>query len=282
MNSHFVPNRVVVRGAGEMATGVIRRLIMAGFEVFALEKPAPTCVRRFVCYAEAVFEGKASVDGLEAVLASSVEEAVALAATRCIPLLIDPEAACLPVLAPMAVVDARMLKGADDADPEAAPIVIGLGPGFVAGVNCLAVVETNRGIDLGRVVYSGSSGADTGIPGAVNGYGHQRVLRAPADGTFIAKCSITDRVKAGQIIGHVDGVPVPSTIDGIVRGLIRDGLSVSRGLKIGDVDPRGIEKYCFLVSDKANAVGGGVLEALMALKANIAHSGTTKDISVGR
>ncbi len=272
MIRRVVPNRVIVRGAGEVASGVIRRLSMAGLEVIALERPAPTCIRRYVCYAEAFFEKEVSVEGVTAVLVDSAEAACASAGNRRVPLLIDPEADQLPVLAPLAVVDGRMLKQESDTNLELAPIVIGVGPGFVAPENCQAVVETNRGFDLGRVIYTGSPQAYTGAPAPVEGFSHQRVLRSPAEGEFVSRCQITDLVKSGQVLGEVAGVPVIGRITGVVRGLIHDGLSVSKGQKIGDLDPRNIREYCYRMSDKANAVGGGVLEAVMALKATIIPS----------
>lgn len=264
-----VQNRVVVRGAGDVASGVIHRLIMAGFEVIALEKPSPECVRRLVCFAEASFEKKITVEGITAVLVKTVDEAVAIIGGSTIPLLIDPEASLLSDLAPMALIDGRMKKQGIDTTLNMAPIVIGLGPGFVVGENCHAAVETNRGIDLGRVIYKGSPAADTGAPAPVHGVAHRRVLRAPADGIFTASCNITEMVMTGHVIGHVDGIEVLSKTDGIVRGLIRSGLEVAQGQKIGDIDPRGKKDYCYKISDKANAVGGGVLEALMFLKKNL-------------
>ena len=271
MTRHFVQNRVLVRGAGEMASGVIRRLVIAGFEVIALEKPAPSCIRRYVCYAETFFKEKVTVEGVTAVLVNSAEEASATTSSRCVPLLVDPKAEQLPVLAPVAVIDGRMLKQEVDTDLDMAPIVIGLGPGFVAGENCHAAIETNRGSDLGRVFYAGCPQADTGVPASVNGFSHQRVLRSPADGKFASYCKITDLVESDQILGEVAGIAVVSRIDGIVRGMIHDGLKVSIGQKIGDVDPRCIKEYCYKISDKANAIGEAALEALVVLKTKITH-----------
>jgi len=272
MIRHSVQNRVVVRGAGEMASGVIRHLVTAGYEVIALEQPSPTCIRRYVCYAEAFFKEKITIEGVTAVFVKSAEEACAITNEQCVPLLVDPEASQLPVLTPMAVIDGRMLKQEANADLDAGPIVIGLGPGFIAGENCHAAVETSRGCDLGRVIYTGSPRADTGVPAPVDGFSLQRVLRSPADGEFISCCKITDIVESGQVLGEVAGVSVVSGINGIVRGLINDGLEVSAGQKIGDLDPRCVKEYCFEISDKANAIGRGVLEALMFLKKTLTHS----------
>ncbi|MBU1318633.1 MAG: EF2563 family selenium-dependent molybdenum hydroxylase system protein [candidate division Zixibacteria bacterium] len=269
MIQHSVRGRVVVRGAGEMASGVIRCLVMAGFEVIAIEKPAPTCVRRPVCFAEAFFEQRVTVEGVTAVLVNSTEEATAIMGSRSVPLLIDPEAKQLPALEPTAVVDGRMRKRDVDTDLDIAPIVIGLGPGFVAGENCHAAVETNRGRDLGRVIYAGRPEPYTGTPASVNGFSHERVLRSPADGVFTTHCEITDLVESGQVIGEVDGIPVVGRIDGMVRGMIRTGMDVSFGQKIGDIDPRCRKDLCFKISDKAHAIGNAALQALTELRATV-------------
>jgi xanthine dehydrogenase accessory factor len=271
MTRRSVRNRVVVRGAGEMASGVIRHLVTAGFEVIALELPAPVCIRCHVCYAEAFFQEKVTIERITAVLVKTSEEACAAAGELCVPLLVDPKAELLPALAPMAVIDGRMLKQETDAVLDAGPFIIGLGPGFVAGENCHAAIETSRGSNLGRVIYTGSPRADTGVPASVNGVSLQRVLRSPADGKFTSCSKITDIVKSGQTLGNVAGVSVVAGIDGIVRGLIHDGLEVSAGQKIGDIDPRCIKEYCYKISDKANAIGRGALEALMFLKTTQTH-----------
>jgi len=227
-----------------------------------------------VCYAEAFFEEKVTVEGVTALLVNSATEAIATTRNQCVPLLVDPKAKQLPVLAPLAIIDGRMLKQEVDTDLDMAPIVIGLGPGFVAGENCHAAVETNRGSDLGRVFYAGCPQADTGVPAPVNGFSHQRVLRSPADGEFTSYCKIADIVESGQILGEVAGVSVVGRINGIVRGMIRDGLKVSIGQKIGDVDPRCIKERCYEISDKADAIGRGVLEALTTLKNRITENHT--------
>jgi xanthine dehydrogenase accessory factor len=270
MIQHFVQNRVIVRGAGEMASGVIHSLVMAGFEVVALEKTAPTCVRRYVCYADALFKGKVTVEGVTAFPVSSIDDALAAAAGQSVPLLIDPEAEHLPALAPMAVVEARMLKREIDVDLDTAPIIIGLGPGFVAGKNCHAAVETNRGIDLGRVFYDGHPQSYTGVPAPVNGFADQRVVRSPASGVFTTYREITDVVKSNEVLGEVAGVSVVSSMDGMVRGLIHSGSNVSIGQKIGDLDPRCVAERCYSMSKKAQSVGEGALEALTSLKMKVA------------
>jgi xanthine dehydrogenase accessory factor len=265
MSRHLVENRVVVRGAGELASGVIRRLATSDFEVIALEQPVPTFVRRHVCYAEALFKGTVTVAGITAVRVSSATEAETLAGSRSVPILVDPEARQVPALAPLAVVDGRMLKQGVDVDLKMAPIVIGLGPGFVVGRNCHAAVETNRGSDLGRILYDGEPRAYNGVPAAVSGYSRERVVRSPTDGEFTSCCDITDLVRSGQVLGEVAGVSVIAGIDGIVRGMIHSGLKVSRGQKIGDLDPRGSAERCYRMSGKAEAVGEAVLEAITSL-----------------
>jgi len=265
-------SRIIVRGAGEMASGAIRRLSIAGFEIIALEQPAPTCIRRTVCYAEACYEKKVTIEGVTAVLVDSAEEAIAKASYRLVPLLIDPEGEQIAYLRPMAVIDGRMLKQKNDARYDNIPIVVGLGPGFTAGTNCQAVVETSRGFDLGRVIYKGAAEEYTGIPAAVEGISRDRVLESPADGEFRAFCRISEMAASGQTVGEVGGTAVITRIGGVIRGLIRNGQKVSRGQKIGDVDPRRIREYCFRMSDKANAIGGGVLEAVLAIRLNAEKS----------
>jgi xanthine dehydrogenase accessory factor len=259
--------RVVVRGAGEMATGVIVCLREAGYAMVALEQASPVCVRRAVCLAEAVCQGRAVVEGITAVLATSVEDALVRAAAGEVPVLVDPEARLVPALKPEVVIDARMLKRDLSDSGYRAPIVIGLGPGFVAGDRCTAVIETQRGPDLGAVIMSGRAQSYSGVPAPVAGVGLDRVLRSPGDGPFTSTHRIGDAVPAGAVVGHVGGVPVASAIGGVVRGLARNGLQVTNGQKIGDIDPRGEIARCFRISHKARAIGHGVLTALVKLKA---------------
>lgn len=263
MKDRFISNRVVVRGAGELGSAVIRRLFLAGFQVVALEQPSPSCIRRFVCFAEAVHDGKVTVEGVAAQRVESPEKAIGLMDDGGLPLLIDPRAEYLSTLRPYYLVDARILKVSIDSAIDTVPVIIGLGPGFTAGKNCSAAVETNRGIDLGRVIYQGSSQDDTGLPAPVGGERADRVLRSPGNGRLRLRRNIGDEVKAGDLIAQVGDKQIISLIDGIVRGLAREGLEVGKNLKVGDIDPRGIVDYCYKISDKANAVAGGVLEAVM-------------------
>ncbi len=255
---------ILMRGGGDLATGVALRLKRAGFPLAVLELPRPLVVRRAVALASAVHQGSIEVEGVRGVLASSVEAARALLwDDHTVPVLVDPTGETLSAFAPTVLVDARMAKRNIDTRMDQAPLVVALGPGFEAGRDCHAVVETNRGHWLGRVYWQGSAEPDTGTPGVVAGHGAERVLRAPVAGTVRALAEIGQQVDAGQVVAEVEGVPVRAPFPGVVRGLIADGTQVPAGLKIGDIDPRGKREHCFTVSDKALAVGGGVLEAVL-------------------
>lgn len=255
---------VVVRGAGEMASGVIHRLYTEGYSVVALEQAEPTCVRRAVCFAEAVHDREVSVEGVTAKL---VEPSGLDFASRqsFVPLVIDPTALLLKQLNPAVLIDARMLKRESGCSIDMAPIIIGLGPGFCAGRNCHAVIETNRGPDLGKVIFDGEPEPHTGTPATVQGVNLKRVLRAPTAGEFATALRIGDSVIAGQEVCRVNTASVPAEIGGVVRGLLRDGTAVSSGQKLGDIDPRGDRELCFCISDKAGAIAVGVVEALTRL-----------------
>ncbi|RME49330.1 MAG: EF2563 family selenium-dependent molybdenum hydroxylase system protein [Deltaproteobacteria bacterium] len=257
--------RVLVRGAGDLATGVGWRLARSGFPVIMTEIDRPTVLRRSVAFAEAIYEGETIVEGIRArrVPVAAIE---AVLSAGEIPILVDPELATLSHLSPSILIDGRMRKGRLDTRPtrrEDAHFVVGLGPGFQAGKNVHAVVETQRGHHLGRVLYRGSASPDTGKPGVIAGESERRVLRAGQDGIFRTDRRIGTAVQAGEVIGHVDGMPVRAQISGIVRGLLHTGLPVRRRMKLGDIDPRGESAYCFTISDKSLAVAGGVLEALL-------------------
>jgi len=258
------PVRIVLRGAGDLATGVALRLYRAGFRrLLLLERAAPLAVRRLVAFSEAVALGRQVVEGVAAVRVASHEEAPAVWQQGEIPVLIDPYAVSLTVFSPDILVDAVMAKRNLGTMITAAPLVIALGPGFCAGVDAHRVVETKRGHALGRVLARGEAQPNTHIPASVGGYTLERLLRAPATGTFRTGRDIGDRVRAGETVGTVDGQAVTSAIDGVLRGLLRDATPVAQGLKLGDVDPRADATACGLVSDKALAIGGGVLEAIM-------------------
>ena len=254
---------IVVKGAGDLATGVACRLLRSGFQVILTETPQPTTVRCTVAFSQAVYRGEAEVEGLRAVLAKGPEEALALTREGFATVLVDPEAACVPALHPAGVVDAILAKRNLGTALTDAPAVVGVGPGFTPGVDCHAAVETQRGHDLGRVLWERPPAPNSGVPGEIGGYTVERLLRAPAAGLFQPAASIGDTVSAGQVVGTVAGVPMTAQIDGVLRGLLPEGTPVSAGMKAGDVDPRCRREHCFSVSDKARAVGGGVLEALL-------------------
>ena len=256
---------VVIRGAGDIATGIAARLHAAGCEVVMCDIERPTTVRRTVAFSEAIRLGACEVEGVRARRVGSVQDARAVARSGYVAVLVDPEAACVRELKPAALVDAILAKrnlGTTIAD---APAVIGVGPGFAAGLDCHAVVETKRGHYLGRVIWEGSAIPNTGVPGVIAGHGADRVLRAPAAGVFEPVLNIGDTVHAGDVAARVAGTDMLCTIDGVLRGLLAPGVAVTEGMKAGDIDPRGVREHCFGISDKARAVGGGVLEAVLAL-----------------
>ena len=255
--------KVLIRGAGEMATGVAHRLHRCHFRVVMTEIPRPLCIRRKVSFSEAVFEGEQEVEGVRAVLVRDPSEVEGLWQRGLIPVIVDPEARCRETIKPDVVVDAILAKRNTGTWRDFAPLVIGLGPGFKAGEDVDVVIETNRGHDLGRVIYRGEAEPDTGVPGEIAGVSAQRVLRAPADGTFRPVKEIGDRVEAGEVVAWVGDAPLRTEISGVIRGLLREGMEVRKGLKSGDVDPRGKRENCFTISDKARAIAGGVLEAIL-------------------
>lgn len=263
---------VLIKGAGEMATGAGWRLFRAGFRVVMTDLPHPLAIRRTVAFSEAIPLGEWSVEGVTARRARDGAHALELLSAGYLPVLADPDARCRHAVRPAALVDGIMAKRNTGTRIDDAPAVIALGPGFTAGLDCHAVVETQRGHHLGRVYRYGSALPNTGIPATRGGHGADRVVRAPATGVFRAMRSIGERVEAGDVLGAVvppgepgGGVPVRAAIGGVLRGLIRDATPVTAGLKVGDVDAAAEPSWCFTISDKARAVGGGVLEALLSL-----------------
>ena len=257
--------RVVVKGGGDMGTGVAHRLHRTGMQVVVTETARPTVIRRAVSFASAVFEGAITVEGVTARLVADDEALQETLARGEVPVLVDPQATIVQRWRPQVVVDAILAKRNVGTRLTDAPVVVALGPGFTAGVDCHAVVETNRGHFLGRVLLEGQAQPNTGVPGAVMGYTEERVLRAPCAGVFHGEKRIGDPVQAGEAVARVDGEPVVSRISGVLRGLLHDGLPVHPGMKVGDVDPRGVREHCFTISDKSRAVAGGVLEAILYL-----------------
>jgi selenium-dependent molybdenum hydroxylase system YqeB family protein len=264
-------NLVIVRGGGDIATGTIYKLYKCGFQVLVLEVEHPSAIRRNVAFSEAVYEGMQRVEDVTCHLAKDLDEAIEMIEAGKLAMLIDPKGVCVEKLKPLAVVDAILAKKNLGTTREMADIVIGLGPGFTAGEDVHAVIETMRGHSLGRVIYEGSAIANTGIPAVVGGFGKERVIKSPAKGILRNKKQIADVVKKGDVVAVIEDeeieTPVIATIDGILRGMIRDGYPVTEGFKIADIDPRlGELENCFTISDKARCIAGGVLEAIMYLK----------------
>ncbi|HXG52211.1 MAG TPA: selenium-dependent molybdenum cofactor biosynthesis protein YqeB [candidate division Zixibacteria bacterium] len=263
MRDGVIDGPVLIRGGGEMATGIAHRLYQCHFRVLITEVAAPTAVRRTVAFAEAVYDGRQTVEGVQAVRVATPEEAFRVWSEGGIPLFVDPEGAIRREIRPAVLVDAIMAKRNTGTAVSDAPLVIGVGPGFTAGGDVHAVVESNRGHHLGRVIWSGGAQPDTGVPAPVDGHGEKRVLRTPRAGRFTALREIGDPVRAGETVGEVDGAPIAAEISGMLRGLLRSGIRVPSGIKAGDVDPRHERGYCYLISDKARAIAGGVLEAIL-------------------
>ena len=255
---------VVIRGAGDIATGIALRLYRAGMDVVMCETAHPTAIRRTVCFSEAVRLGETVVEGICA-KKTTVSEVAQLINDRIIPVLVDETAECVSILKPDAVVDAILAKRNLGTRMDMAPVVVGVGPGFTVGVDCHAAVETMRGHTLGRTLYEGSPMENTAVPGLIGGFAGERVLRAPCDGIFRPVHEIGDKVSEGECVACVEGVPMVCTIGGVLRGLLPEGTPVHKGMKSGDVDPRAQVENCFTASDKAIAVGGGVLEAILRL-----------------
>lgn len=256
---------ILIKGAGDIATGIAVRLKNAGMQIVMTEIAIPTTVRRSVAFSRAVYEGSAVVENITAKLVLDFAQIPAVLQQDEIPVLIDPRCEVLKSIHFDAVVDSILAKKNLSTDPTQAPVVIGVGPGFSVPQDCHCVIETQRGHDLGRCIYQGCAAKNTGIPGEIGGYTVERLLRAPCDGIFHPILAIGDIVKAGQTVAMVDDQPVTAQIDGIVRGLLQDNVPVKAGMKSGDIDPRGCYEHCFTVSDKARAVGGGVLEAILHL-----------------
>ena len=259
---------IVVRGGGDIATGTIYKLHKCGYRVLVLETENPSAIRRNVAFCEAVYEKSMQVEDVWARLAGTLEEAEQVMAEGDVAVLVDPEGQCLKKLKPLALVDGILAKKNLGTTKEMAPITIGLGPGFTAGKDVDAVIETMRGHRLGRVILEGEALPNTGIPGAVAGVTKERVIHSPAEGIFRNVCQVTDTVEMGEIIAFVESgegkVEIPATIPGLLRGLLRDGYPVTKGFKVADIDPR-ISEYenCFTISDKARCIAGGVLEAIL-------------------
>lgn len=250
----------IVRGGGDLATGIIYRLWIVGYKVLCLETKCPLTVRRTISVAESVFSGTHMVENMKSVLYNSLSE---WCDYDSVAVLIDPEGKIIEALSPKLVVDATMMKRYTGTNKSMASLVLAIGPGFSAPDQVHGVVETKRGHTLGRLITNGSAIPNTGVPGMEMGYTTERLLQSPCAGYVLPKCTIGDHVEAGDLIATVKGCDVRARIPGVLRGLIHERAHVEKGLKIGDIDPRNVPEHCFSITDKALAVGGGVLEALM-------------------
>ncbi len=254
---------VLIKGAGEMASGIAWRLFRSHLNVCMTELERPIAVRRAVSFCEAIYEGKQIVEGVEGILVDSVDRILSTWEQNKIPIMIDPQCRVKERLKPHCLVDAILAKKNTGTHLGDADLVVALGPGFVAGIDVHMVIETNRGHRLGQILIDGAAEPNTGIPGEIGGYTWQRVLRAPSLGVFVAERDIGDQVEKGVVVGSVGGNPVMAGVEGVVRGLIRPETPVREGFKLGDIDPRGEKNFCYTISDKARALGGSVLEAIM-------------------
>ena len=260
---------IIVRGGGDLASGTIHKLYQCGFKVLVLETADPSAIRRNIAFSEAVYQQRQTVEDLTCHLAESLEEAIRFLHEGRLTMLIDPEGRSIRALKPFAVVDAILAKRNLGTSRAMAPITVALGPGFEAGIDVDAVVETMRGHSLGRVLYQGTAIPNTGVPGMIGGYTKERVIHSPSAGILRNVKHITDVVQKGETIAYIESdgekIPVAATIDGLLRGLIRDGYPVVKGFKIADIDPRIQElNNCFTISDKARCIAGSVLEQVCA------------------
>lgn len=254
--------KILIRGAGDLATGIAARLYHSGHNILMTEREAPLTVRRTVAFSRAVYEGSAKVEDMEARLVHSLDEAYAVMGDGNIALIVDEAAEIRKEFCPDVVVDAILAKKNLGTKITDAPLVVGVGPGFYAGQDCHCVVETKRGHTLGQVIYDGAALPNTGVPGEVGGYTTERLLKASGDGVMEPLISIGDMVEKGQIAAYTGGEPVYAAMSGMVRGMLQKGVSVVKGMKIGDIDARCEKEHCWTISDKARAIGGGVLEAV--------------------
>ncbi len=264
---------IIVRGTGDLATAVIIRLHNAGYNVLGVDLERPTQIRRNVSFAEAMYDGESTVSGVKARRITRASERFALWDDGIIPVLADENLFCLDEVRPIVVVDAIIAKKNLGTRRDMAPLTIALGPGFYAGRDVDVVIETNRGHNLAAIIREGEASANTGIPGVIQGHGADRVVRAPDSGIWKGLKTFGDEVKQGETIAYVDTTPVPATIDGIIRGMLHDGLPVTPGFKVADIDPRGLSVAWWQPSDKARALAGAVLEVVdnFFFRENLGH-----------
>lgn len=256
--------KVLIKGAGDLASGIGLRLHRCGFDIVMTDIAVPTTVRRTVAFSPAVYEGTAKVENVTGVLCRNLGDINRAITSGQIAIIVDEQGTIKDSWHPDVIVDAIIAKKNIGTTIHDAPTVIGVGPGFTAGVDCHCVVETKRGHNLGRCIWNGSAVPNTGVPGMIGGYDKDRIIRASADGIFTGCVSIGDLVENGRLVGKAGETPIYAEVGGVVRGLLQDGVAVCKGMKSGDVDPRGVVESCFTVSDKASAIGGGVLEAILS------------------
>jgi len=256
--------KICLRGGGDLASGIAYRLYRAGASIVITELPQPKLIRRAVSFGSAVFEGTCEVEGIKAKLIKDCSEIKSCWDEKILPVRVDTEGITAEDIDASVIIDARMKRRNIVNELNENRIVIGIGPGFIAGVNCTLAVETMRGHSLGRVLYAGKTQDSDGVPGEINGYSFERLIRAPANGLFISGRTIGDFIEINEVIGTVEGKKIKSQVKGILRGINYSGLPVTRGQKIADIDPRGKKEYAFTISDKALAIGGGVLEAILS------------------
>ncbi|MFV0503227.1 MAG: selenium-dependent molybdenum cofactor biosynthesis protein YqeB [Lachnospirales bacterium] len=263
----FEKDLIIVRGGGDIATGVIQKLFRTHFNVLVLECKYPSAIRHSVALSQCIYDGKHKVEGMSAIRVSNICEIKEAFLRKEIPVLVDEDCAILQEVKPIAVVDAILAKRNLGTRINMAPIVIGVGPGFNAGEDCHCVIETQRGHNLGRLIFEGEAEKNTGVPGEIGGESHRRVLRSPREGTIEIYRKIGDIVSKGDIIAKVGDAEIKAEFEGLLRGVIADSYYVTKNFKVGDVDPRK-DQYgnCFTISDKARNIGGGVLEAIFYLK----------------
>lgn len=256
---------LIVRGGGDLASGVIYRLCKCGYQVLVLECGKPSAIRRKVSFGEAVFDGTSNVEGVTGRLIKNVDECQKIWDAGEIPILVDETGEAAKELKPKALIDAILAKKNLGTTREMAPLTIALGPGFEAGKDVDFVIETQRGHNLGRVIEYGTATPNTGVPGVIAGYGKERVIHAPAAGIMHNRSQIGDIVEKNQILAMVDETPVYASLTGVLRGIIRDGYKVPKGMKIADIDPRKEQKKnCDTISDKARCIAGSVVEVLLS------------------
>lgn len=254
---------VLIKGAGDLATGIAYRLKKSGFDIVMTEIDNPTTVRRTVAFSQAIFDNEIEIEGIKGIKVNNINEIHKEIKKGNIPIIIDKKANIIKELKPKVIVDAIIAKKNLGTSIDDASIVIGVGPGFEAKKDCHLVIETKRGHYLGKVIEEGSAIPNTGVPGNIGGYTKERIIRASSNGKIRPIVKIGDYVKKGEVVAYIDGVEVLAEIDGIVRGMLQEGIEVFKGMKSGDIDPRCEKNHCFTISDKARSIGGGVLEAIM-------------------